>query len=79
MARQCQPIADVCEFLTSDSIESFVLSYTTLLASAPGITPALLANLINARASSDRNMSKADAREVSSQLLERPCVICKGS
>lgn len=51
----------------ADSVESFVLSYTTLLTSAPGITPTLLANLINARATSDKHMTKADAREVSGQ------------
>lgn len=57
-------MADMCEFLTSDSIEAFVLSYTTLLSSAPGITPMLLTNLITARAASDKNMSKADVKEV---------------
>lgn len=41
-----------------------MLSYTALLTSAPGVTPTLLANLVNARAASDRNMTKADAREV---------------
>ena len=46
------------------SVEAFVLSYTALLTSAPGVTPTLLANLVNARAASDRNMTKADAREV---------------
>ena len=64
MTRECHTITDICEFLTSDSVESFVLSYTTLLTGAPGITPALLTNLINARAATDRNMSKADVREV---------------
>jgi hypothetical protein len=64
VARECQPLIDVCEFVTADSIESFVLSYTALLTSAPSITPTLLANLINARATSDKNMTKADAREV---------------
>ena len=64
MARECQPLTDVCEFLLADSVESFVLSYTALLTSAPGITPTLLANLINARVATDKNMTKADAREV---------------
>ncbi|KAI3425101.1 hypothetical protein D9Q98_008479 [Chlorella vulgaris] len=64
VARECQPLIDVCEFVTADSIESFVLSYTALLTSAPSITPTLLANLINARATSDKHMTKADAREV---------------
>ena len=67
-ARECQPLADVCEFLTADSVESFVLSYTALLTSAPGITPTLLANLINARTASDKHMTKADAREVSCRV-----------
>lgn len=45
-----------------------MLSYTALLTSAPGVTPTLLANLVNARAASDRNMTKADAREVGSEM-----------
>ena len=70
MARECQPLTDLCEFVTADSVESFVLSYTTLLTSAPGISPTLLANLINARAATDKNMTKADAREVSGRQGE---------
>ncbi|KAL4437795.1 hypothetical protein ABPG77_005707 [Micractinium sp. CCAP 211/92] len=64
VSRECQPLGELREFLSGDSVESFVLSYTALLASAPGVTPTLLANLVNARAASDRNMSRADAREV---------------
>lgn len=64
VARECQALTDACEFLVADSVEAFVLSYTALLTSAPGVTPTLLANLVNARAASDRNMTKADAREV---------------
>ena len=71
VARECQPLTDVCEFLTADSVESFVLSYTTLLTCAPGISPTLLANLINARAATDKNMTKADAREVSAVSADR--------
>lgn len=61
----CQPLADMCEFLNSDSVEAFVLSYTTLLESAPGITPVLLSNLLTARVASHQDMTKADAKEVS--------------
>lgn len=63
-AHQCQPLGDVCEFLASDSTESFVLAYTTLLQSVPGLTPILLSNLLMARAASDAGMTKADTREV---------------
>lgn len=61
---ECQPLSDICEFLASDSIEAFVLSYTTLLESAPGITPALISNLLQARVASDADMTKADAKEI---------------
>lgn len=64
VARECQPLGELREFLSADSVESFVLSYTALLASAPGVTPTLLAGLVNARAATDRNMTKADAREI---------------
>jgi hypothetical protein len=64
VARDCHPITDICEFLTSDSVEAFVLSYTTLLTSAPGVTPNLLGGLVSARVYTDKNMTKADAREV---------------
>lgn len=72
LARECQPLVDACEFLTADSVEAFVLSYTALLTSAPGVTPTLLANLVNTRTASDRNMTKADAREVGAP----PCTQC---
>jgi len=64
VARSCQVIEDLNEFATSDSVESFVLSYTTLLTTAPGITPALLANILAARVASDKEMTRADAREI---------------
>ena len=64
VARDCQPLTDICEFLTSDSVEAFVLSYTTLLTAAPGVTPNLLAGLVSARVYTDKHMTKADAREV---------------
>lgn len=60
----CQPLTDVCEFADSDSVEAFVLSYTSLLVSAPGITPMLLSNLLAARVASHEDMTKADAKEV---------------
>ena len=41
-----------------------MLSYTTLLETAPGISPVLLSNLLNARVASDEDMTKADAKEV---------------
>ena len=64
VARDCQPLTDICEFLTSDSVEAFVLSYTTLLTAASGVTPNLLAGLVSARVYTDKHMTKADAREV---------------
>ncbi|PSC69331.1 exocyst complex component Sec6 [Micractinium conductrix] len=64
VVRECQPLAELREFLGGDSVEAFVLSYTALLTSAPGISPTLLANLIGARAATDRHMTKADAREI---------------
>lgn len=73
MARDCQVLTDVCEFLVSDSVESFVLSYTSLLTSAPGVTPTLLGNLVSARVAADKNMTKADAREVGGGV---PGVVC---
>ena len=63
-AAQCQPLEDIADFLASDSVESFVLSYTTLLESAPGISPVILSNLLTARVASDEDMTKADAKEV---------------
>eukprot|EP00887_Chlorella_sp_A99_P000004 scaffold16.g4.t1 len=70
VARECQVLTDISEFLASDSVEAFVLSYSTLLQSSPGITPTLLANLLNARASTDKAMTKADVREILEQCRE---------
>ena len=63
-AVETQPLVDIIDFLSSDSVEAFVLSYTTLLETAPGISPVLLSNLLNARVASDEDMTKADAKEV---------------
>ena len=52
IAAECQPLVDIIDFLSSDSVESFVLSYSTLLDSAPGISPVLLSNLLAARLAS---------------------------
>lgn len=60
----CQIVEDLSEFATSDSIESFVLSYSTLLTTAPGVTPALLGNVLAARVATDKDMSRSDAKEV---------------
>ena len=59
----CQPLVDLKVLAASDSVEGFVLSYTSLLEQAPGITPALLERLITARA----DIARADVKEV------RPC------
>jgi hypothetical protein len=63
-ARACQPLVSAAEFLAADSVEAFVLGYTALLESAPGITPTLLANLLAARVAGDSGMTKADSKEV---------------
>jgi exocyst complex component 3 len=63
-AVECQPLLDIIDFLASDSVESFTLSYSTLLETAPGISPVLLSNLLTARVASDEDMTKADAKEV---------------
>ena len=56
----CQPLVDLKVLAASDSVEGFVLSYTSLLEQAPGITPALLERLITARA----DIARADVKEV---------------
>jgi hypothetical protein len=66
VARECAGITGVVDFLDSDSSEGFVLSYSALLASAPGIGPALVASLLAARAAGDKNITRADQREVRS-------------
>lgn len=66
---ECQLLSDMCHFLGSDSIDSFVLSYMALLEQAP-ITPALLLGVLNARVASQHDMTKADAKEVISACRE---------
>jgi len=66
---ECQVLSDMCHFLGSDSIDSFVLSYMALLEQAP-ITPALLLGVLNARVASQHDMTKADAKEVISACRE---------
>ena len=56
----CQPLVDLKVLAASDSVEGFVLSYTSLLEQAPGITPALLERLITGRA----DIARADIKEV---------------
>lgn len=63
-AAGCQPLTSIVDFLSSDSVESFILSYSTLLEATPGMSPVLLSNLLAARVASDDNMTKADAKEV---------------
>lgn len=60
---ECQILSDMCHFLSSDSIEAFVLSYMALLEQAP-ITPTLLLGVLNARVASQHDMTKSDAKEV---------------
>ena len=60
---ECQCLIDIFEFLTSDSVEAFVLSYSALLDSV-AITPVLLYGVLNARVASQHDMTKADAKEV---------------
>lgn len=70
VARECASITGVVDFLDSDSPEAFVLSYSALLASAPGIGPALVASLLAARAAGDKNITRADQREILEQCRE---------
>lgn len=60
---ECQILSDMSNFLASDSIESFVLSYMALLEQVP-VTPTLLLGVLNARVASQHDMTKADAKEV---------------
>lgn len=66
---ECQILSDMCDFLESDSVESFVLSYSSLLDSVL-ITPVLLSGVLNARVSSQQDMTKSDAKEVLSACRE---------
>ena len=49
MSKQCQALVDLKVLAASDSVDAFVLSYSSLLEGAPGITPALLERLVTAR------------------------------
>lgn len=60
VAMQCQALVDLKVLAASDSLEGFVLSYSTLLESAPGVTPALLERLVSARP----DIARSNAREV---------------
>ncbi|WPT17612.1 Exocyst complex component SEC6 [Picochlorum sp. SENEW3] len=66
---ECQILADVGDFLASDSVEAFVLSYSALLEQAP-LSPMLLVGILNARVASQHDMTKADAREVLASCRE---------
>ncbi|KAL3132011.1 hypothetical protein ABBQ32_008631 [Trebouxia sp. C0010 RCD-2024] len=54
------PLQHLKDVAAADSADTFVLTYTTLLQVAPGITPTLLEHIVQART----DLSKADAREV---------------
>lgn len=64
VSNECRPLHDIINFVSSDSTESFVLSYSILLDRLPAITPILLSNLLMARVAADVEMTKSDAREV---------------
>lgn len=66
---ECQVLFDLFDFLASDSTDSFVLSYTSLLEHAP-VTPTLLLGVLNARVASQHDMTKADAKEVMAACRE---------
>jgi len=75
VAKVCQPLVDLKVLAASDSVEGFVLSYTSLLEQAPGITPALLERLITARA----DIARADVKEVRHRMpLSRHSGLCDG-
>jgi exocyst complex component 3 len=58
-----QPLHEICDFMTASGVDSFVLSYGALLASAPGVAPALLSGVLAARVAADPAFAKSDARE----------------
>ena len=60
MSKLCQPLVDLKVLAASDSLDGFVLSYTSLLEGAPGITPALLERLVTARP----DIARTDVKEV---------------
>ncbi|KAK9812960.1 hypothetical protein WJX72_006516 [[Myrmecia] bisecta] len=61
-----RPLGDLKDLAASDSPDTFVLSYTSLLQVAPGITPALLERIVAART----DMNKADIKEVMEQCRD---------
>lgn len=63
VSKETRVLRELCDFITADSIESFVLAYSTLIEDVP-ITPLLLIGLLNARVATQHDMTKADAREV---------------
>eukprot|EP00890_Picochlorum_soloecismus_P002571 jgi/Picsp_1/3314/NSC_06153-R1_exocyst complex component 3-like len=63
ISKETRVLRELCDFITADSIESFVLAYSTLIDDVP-ITPLLLIGLLNARVATQHDMTKADAREV---------------
>lgn len=60
VAKQCQALVDLKVLAASDSVEAFVLSYSSLLEGAPGVTPALLERLVTARP----DIARTDVKEV---------------
>lgn len=60
MSKQCQALVDLKVLAASDSVDAFVLSYSSLLEGAPGITPALLERLVTARP----NIARTDVKLV---------------
>ncbi|CAK0787040.1 hypothetical protein CVIRNUC_010256 [Coccomyxa viridis] len=66
VSKVCQPLDDLRDLAASDSVDTFVLSYTSLLQTAPGITPALVERLVASR----QDLNKADIKEVMDQCRE---------
>ncbi|BDA50552.1 Exocyst complex component 3 [Coccomyxa sp. Obi] len=66
VTKVCQPLDDLRDVASSDSVDTFVLSYTSLLQSAPGITPALLERIVASRP----DLTKADIKEVIDQCRD---------
>ncbi|KAK9827315.1 hypothetical protein WJX81_003676 [Elliptochloris bilobata] len=60
VVKSTQALEDLKELAASDSVDTFVLSYTSLLQVAPGITPTLLERIVAART----DLTKADIKEV---------------
>lgn len=60
VTKLCTVIQDLKEVAAADSVDTFVLSYTSLLQVAPGVTPTLIERLVQARS----DLSKQDQKEV---------------